>query len=203
MASKVAEKTSDLIVHILKAFKHAKSNDDSALTYIRKGCEAMCKIIIMQRKGGSDGMKIINGALNNTNFSIVSSGAKSLDLFKLIETCKFHKWFNNQVKLNENLYHKFEDLRKYTNKGSHDTTGCNSIPSEHDIHYCIIIFKKIITWFWEEKLLTNLPQELMDGINNMQIDEEILIENSNWNYLADLCDNFSSTTQNFLISPSS
>lgn len=200
MALKVVEKTEDLLLHILNAFKHAKLNDDSALNYIRKGCEAMCRIIILKQKGEVEGMKIINGNINNKNFSLIYP-PKSLDFFNLIETCKYHKWLSHKSKENESLYHKLEDLRSGTNRGAHDSIYQNSKPSKDDIQYCVVIFKNIITWFWKEKLRVNLPQDIIDAIDNSDISEIILIENNIWDNLAELCDNFSSTSQNFLISP--
>lgn len=201
MASKIEEKTDDLIIHVLNAFKHAKLQDESALTFIRKGCEAICKIIILKQKGDINGFKIINGNIDNKNFSIINN-PKALDFFALIDTCKFHKWFNRKAKSNENLYHKFEDLRSYTNKGSHDSTDKNSKPSQNDIQYCTVVLKKILIWFWSEKLMLELPQSIISAIDDFEINDEILLQNDNWTYIADICDNFSSTTQNFLISPS-
>lgn len=199
MASKITEKTNDLVIHILNAFKHYKSHDDSALTYIRKGCEAMCKIIILKQKGEINGIKIINGEIDKINFSVTN--VKSLDLSNLIFTCKSHKWFDNNKKVNEKLYYKFEDLRSFTNNGAHDNIDENSKPKLDDIQYCIVIFKNIIKWFWKDKLLLDLPQSVIDAIADAEINDEILIKNDEWNYLSNLCDNFSSTTQNFLISP--
>ncbi|MBC5839638.1 hypothetical protein [Flavobacterium muglaense] len=110
MASKLIEKTDDLVIHILNAFKHAKLNDESALNYIRKGCEAMCKILILQQKGEVIGIKIINGEINYKN-TIINNDPKSLDFFNLIDTCKLYKLLSNKHKANESLYYKFEDLR--------------------------------------------------------------------------------------------
>lgn len=200
MEPKITEKLDDLIRHILNAFKHAKSGDDSALTYIRKGCEAICKIIILKQKGEANGIKIINGNINNINFRVVNY-PKSLDFFSLIETCKEHKWFSDKNKANESLYHKFEDLRSLTNNGSHDSNDQNLKPNESDIQYCIVNFKKLIIWFWKEKLKQNLPQSIINAVENSEINSELLIGHNNWDYLADICDNFSSITQNFLISP--
>ncbi|MBP1223909.1 hypothetical protein [Flavobacterium sp. 1355] len=201
MASKIEEKTNDLIIHVLNAFKHAKLQNDSALPYIRKGCEAMCKIIILKQKGDIDGFKIINGNIKNTDFSI-NSNPKSLDLFTLIDTCKIHRWFSRKIKSNDNLYHKFEDLRAYTNKGSHDNTYQESITNPHDIEFCLVVLKKILIWFWKEKLILDLPQSIISVIDSLEINDETLIQDNNWSYITDICDNFSSTTQNFLISPS-
>lgn len=203
MESKVTEKIDDLTVHIQKAFKHAKSNDDSTLTYIRKGCEAICKIIILQQKGEIDGIGIINGTMNNKNFSLTSNNVSSLDFFNLIDTCKHHKWFSSKTKTNESLYHKFEDLRSSTNKGSHDNIDNNSKSNVNDIQYCIVLFKKLIIWFWKEKLAMEIPRSLIDAIDNSEIDDELLIENNRWEEITNVCNNFNSTTQNFLISPPS
>ncbi|MBC5838220.1 P-loop NTPase [Flavobacterium muglaense] len=64
-----------------------------------------------------------------------------------------------------------------------------------------MIFKNIIKWFWKEKMRFDLPQSVIDAIANLEINDEMLIENDEWDYLSNICDNFSSTTQNFLISP--
>lgn len=199
MTSKVIDKIEDLVVHVLQVFKHAKSNDESALTNIRKGCEAICRIIILIEKGDIDGLKIINGTINNKNFSVINT--KPIDFFNLIDTCKHHKWFDSIKKENDRLYHKFDELRSLTNKGSHDNIDQGSKPSIQEIQYCIVIFKNIIIWFWDKKLLIPMPQVVISAIDDLDIDNTMLIEDNNWNFLTESCANFSSITQNFLISP--
>lgn len=200
MTTKITEKTNDLIEYILETFKHSKKNDVSTLNYIRKGCEAMCKIIIMKKKGESDGLDIINGRINKFTFAR-NNNPKGLDLFNLIDTCKYHNWFDNSNHKNDKWYHKFDDLRYGGNLGSHDNDDVNLKPTNDDIEYCIVIFKDIIKWFWENKLITQFPNEVGDALSKLEIDETFLVKENLWDEITDLCDNFNSSTKNFLISP--
>lgn len=188
--------------YALIAFQDLKNKSwENSIKNARVSVEAICKAVILKKRGETQGEEILLGERSGLNFQIDNTNKKP-DLNALINICKRHKYFSNNQHENEKIYHRFDDIRKGGNKGSHDPLSQNDEVTEEEVELCISIFKEILRWFYDNFLNHPIPQILKNAfignINSSIVDE---YKNSVWDAFYQACDGFSKNQRFVLIAP--
>jgi hypothetical protein len=183
---------------------------ENCLNNLRIAGEAICKGLILSRKGETIGEKIIFGEIDDITFS-PKKRVKKPDFYNLIDICMRNHFFINystslpmdtDKKINQKRYHHLDDIRSGGNKGSHDPDGIKEEVIQDDIDYCIPIFKEIIKWYWTEHVNRQIPDTITNAFNG-EIDTSLIskFENEDWDNLYQSCDAFATNQAFILISP--
>lgn len=168
----LSEKISEIQLH----FNYWVGNyqrKDLTTNSVRITAESIAKACILKKKGDVDGTKIILG--KNHNFPTIRDTNIGLQLnFKgLIQVLIDLQILTNRQKPIEL---QFELIRSAANKGSHSSNRNSDITTIEDLDSCDSSINYIITWFYKEILVTDIPQDILNGFEGKQNME--LLENS-------------------------
>ena len=178
-------------------FAAKEVNRDEALFNLRKSCESICRIIILNEWGEIDGNKFLSGKIDIYKQALVKK--EEPNLYKLIFFVKTHKLVPD--KISDSL-----DTIRYGggNKASHSPLSKSQETTPADLSKCMTCYKKIVNHLWGYILNQILPfkfqKALCGEIESINIGD---IKDDVWANIQKECDYFSKDSRYVLISPPS
>ncbi|MEN5435450.1 hypothetical protein ABE545_17575 [Sphingobacterium faecium] len=174
------------------------SRKELASNNVRIVAEAICKSVILKKKGDIDGTKIILGKnLLIPKKRRTNKGSK-LSFEDLISVIV------NDLKLTSKpIELQLELIRNRTNPGSHSKNTSSDKTTLEDLEICNTSIKSIINWLYEKVLQIELSEKLKNLINsNKEIEINTIQSSEKWKNFEFSCEEFD--TQRFqyiLVSP--
>lgn len=168
------------ISEILSYFNYWVGNyqrKDLTTNNVRITAEGVAKASILQKKGDVDGTKIILGRDRIIPSSRIAAPGQPLKFADLIQALLDL----NILKGQKSIELQFELIRNASNKGSHSPNKASDITTIGDLDTCNSSIKNIITWFYNDILSTDIPQNILDGFGGKQNIE--LLESSREKFL--------------------
>ncbi|WP_418982098.1 hypothetical protein [Alistipes sp.] len=158
--------------------EHARYED--ALTNLRKGCEAICRIYILKNSEQSEAIRLIN---------------QHTSLRELIDLLV-------QRGIRQPVCHRLEDIRYGGNSASHDPRKVNKTITPADVTLCRSQYREVIRWLYDQVLQARMPRELSELLDERQ-PAQAPAENSPWQEFKCVCRDFSPQNDYLLIAPPS
>lgn len=172
-------------------------NRDEALLNLRKSCESICRIIILNEWGESDGKNFYSGNIDVLKQPLANK--KEPNLYSLISFVKTLK--SVPYIISDSL-----DSIRYGggNKASHSPLSKSQETTPADLSKCLSCYIKVVTYLWKDVLSQIIPpifqKALLGEIESINIGD---IKDGIWSDILKECDYFSKESRYVLISPPS
>lgn len=176
----VEERLMNLRKYTVAAYDHiANGRWDDAMTNLRKGAEAICRIFIL-RKMGEEGERLIRDHEK---------------LKDLIADVRRHP-------IGKTVCPRLEDIRNGGNVGTHDPKKTDRRITPADVELCKSQYREAIIWLYDKVLCAHVPQEISLLING-QGPVPATIADPVWQEFKRACNDFSSQFDYVLVAPPS
>lgn len=178
-------------------FAAKEANRDEALFNLRKSCESICRIILLNEWGEVDGEKLLSGEIDVFKQSSVKK--EEPNLYNLI--C-----FIRTLKLTPSGIYNSLDFIRYGggNKASHSPLNKLQETTQDDLLKCVNHYKKVVEYLWKDVLNQIIPlifkKALLGEIESLNIGD---IKEGVWSDIQKECDYFTKESRYILISPPS
>lgn len=194
LTPQIEQKIREYEEHCLKALLFWKNNDYEHCTQdFRKSCEALFKILIFEKYGSANGLKIILGEID---CQLVISDNKELGYSSLWNAAK------NSLQFEPKLTGAFKDIKEYGDNGAHNRNLIQKKVEYIDAEQCKTQSYKITKWLYESLFIISIPTSLKNAY------EGVITEISNetphseiWNNFYSFVDEFTKYNKYILIVP--
>ena len=187
----------------LTSFSNYYKNEyENALNDARKTSEAICRAIILKQFGENLGIEIVEGKKDkHGNFKPSKPPKGTFEIPLLAQLIKTIIGIKN---VPNDIITRLNDIRDGGNSASHDPIREEKEIKKEDVDFCIVSLQKVLIWFFQTYLKTNLPNELLDAFNgNIQKNLTIDYLDASWDMLLTECEYFRDHQNFILISPPS